>query len=430
MRSAKRSDVEGREDGPSTVDNREQACQASLPPVRVLYVIDTLEVGGAERSLLQLCEHVDRARVEIIVCSIYPGDALRDDFERLGIRVIQLNLPGKYRFLRAIGRLRHVIRRVRPDLVHTTLFRADQIGRIAARLVGVPVMSSFVNIPYDRARTECNPHVKLWKLRALQICDRLTARLATSFHAVSATVRKINCRDLHIPLESVAVVHRGRDTEKKIVGDPNALRQELGVARDAPLILNVGRLVDQKGQRYLIEAMPRVLQHYPDAVLLIAGDGVLRDELVSLANSQHVAEQVRFLGHRHDTDVLLKSANCFAFPSLYEGMPGSVVEAMVAECPIVATDIAVVRELITDRETGLLAGVKESLPLAEGIIRMLSDRELSASVARQARDRVCREFDIRRIALQMEELYWQQGAQTHNGGAVNKAVNHLAIQEK
>ena len=391
-------------------------CSRQSTIVNILYVIDTLEVGGSERSLLQIARRLDRDRYELVVCSLYAGTALRREFEAAGIRVVALGLPGKYRFPEAFLKLRHVVRNERPDLIHTTLFRADQVGRAVGRWLGIPVVSSFVNLSYDPSRLEGNPHVNRHKLAGLRMLDTFSARWVTRFHSVSGAVRDANCRDLKVDRNRVTVVPRGREIDdfgQIPASQTEALRRSLATEDAFPCIVNVGRLVDQKAQRSLIEAMVPVVAEYPRAKLLIAGEGRLRASLETLIQQLGLQENVSLLGHRTDIPQLLQLADCFAFPSIYEGLPGSVVEAMLSGCAIVAADIPVLREVVTHGQTGLLVPAKDAAALGGAILRLAKDRELASELAQNARSAARERFDIRQVVKQTEEMYRQvlQGSQ-------------------
>jgi glycosyltransferase involved in cell wall biosynthesis len=379
-------------------------------PVAILYVIDTLEIGGTEQSLLHLCRHLDRARFRPLICRLYAGSALDPEFNLAGVRVISANVGGKYGFAAGFLRLRRLARREQPALVHTMLFRANQVGRAVGRWLRLPVISSLVNVPYDPVRIAIDPTASARKLGMLRRVDALTARWVTRFHAVSAAVRDSNCRHLRIDPERVSVIPRGReigDAPRDRAAVASRLRQELQLPPDAPVVLNVGRLIAQKGQRTLIEALPQVLAQFPAARLLIAGAGPLRAELQSLVDARNLGTQVRLLGSRTDLPELLCLADCFAFPSLYEGLPGAVLEAMLAQCPVVASDIPMLDGIIASEASGLLVPPGDPALLGAAILRVLGQREWARSLAARAYTHARAHFDIRTVTRQIEGLYEQ-----------------------
>jgi glycosyltransferase involved in cell wall biosynthesis len=302
--------------------------------------------------------------------------------------------------VQGVRRLRGVIQTERPSLIHTALFRADQIGRLAGFVTRTPVVSSLVNVSYDRVRLRDNPHLSWWKLRSMQLLDLCSARLVQRFHAVAESVKSANCRHLRLDPRRVTVVYRGRDPDGFA-----APQVPSGQPRSGQQILSVGRLVDQKGHRYLIEALPAILARFPQARLRIAGDGWLRESLAALSRNLGVHHAVELLGTRADVPTLLAEANVFAFPSLFEGLPGVLVEAMLAGCPIVASDLPVARELMQDGFHGRLVAATDPRMLADAIIGLLRDPQRARVMGDKARQLARERFDIRRVVGEMERFY-------------------------
>ena len=374
--------------------------------MKVLYLIDTLEMGGSEQSLLSILSRFKK--IKPLVCHVYPGETLKPAFEAAGIPVISLNVPGRYNFHRAIGQVTKLLRAEQPGLLHTTLFRADVIGRTAGRLARIPVLSSFINEPYHPDRWATISTTRQLKLKAVQLIDRLTARWACHFIAVSEPTRAANCRALDIPPEKVTVIYRGRDPLPFLTVSAQARhhrRLALGLPLKALILLNVARLLQRKGQNELIQAMPLVLQKFPQAQLLIAGEGHDRPMLETTIEELGLAKAVRLLGRRDDVPELLHLADLFVFPSYYEGHPGSLVEAMLAAKPIVASDIPVHREAIVDRETGRLVPARNPQAIAQGIIWMLEHSVEAERMGVQAQQTALERFQIDQIAAQHEALY-------------------------
>jgi glycosyltransferase involved in cell wall biosynthesis len=388
--------------------------------MKVLYLIDTLETGGSEQSLLNILSWFKQ--VKPLVCHIYPGETLKPAFEAAGIPVISLNISGRYNFHRAIDQVTMLLRVEQPDLLHTTLFRADVIGRTAGRLSHIPVLSSFINEPYHPDRWATISTTRRLKLKAVQLIDRLTARWACHFIAVSEPTRAANCRALGIPPEKVTVIYRGRDPLSFLTVSFQAKyyqRLALGLPLEAPVLLNVARLLQRKGQNELIQAMPLVLQKFPHAQLLIAGEGHDRPMLEATIKKLGLAKAVRLLGRRDDIPELLHVADLFVFPSYYEGHPGSLVEAMLAARPIVASDIPVHREAIVDRETGRLVSARNPQAIAQGVIWMLDHSIEAERMGIQAQQTALERFQIDRIAAQHEALYERVvSSQAQNGKIV------------
>jgi glycosyltransferase involved in cell wall biosynthesis len=187
--------------------------------------------------------------------------------------------------------------------------------------------------------------------------------------------------------------------------DKAAKRASLGVPPSAPLIGTVGRLTLQKGYHILLEAVPMVLQHYPDAHFLIVGTGDLATALQEQAQRSGLEKQVHFTGARNDVEELFAIFDLFVSSSLWEGLPTVILESMAAGVPVVATRVSGSTELVNEGVTGLLADSDDSQSLAQAILSMLNDSNLAQSMAASARAYVHQHFGITAIARQHAELY-------------------------
>ena len=347
-------------------------------PRTFLFVINSLGAGGAERSLADILPHLPGNEVRpIVVCFKSLDVGFEQEVRRAGTEVIIL--PGRNKSM-LVRQLRKIIKRERPSLLYTALFDAHVVGRLAAIGTGVPVLSNLTNVAYDPARY-ADPNVNARKLRLLRVIDAWTARhLTAHFHAVSSAVKESAVEHLGISPDDVTVVYRGRGRGR--LGMPGverraAVRASLGIDADAPVVITVGRREYQKGQRYLIEAVPDLLAHHPDLVVLIAGrDGHASQQLANLAASLGVEEVVRFLGHRSDIGDLLAAADVFVFPSVYEGLGGASLEALAMGLPLVVSDIAALREVVSADENGTLVPPGDAGSLADAISELLRDPDL------------------------------------------------------
>jgi glycosyltransferase involved in cell wall biosynthesis len=390
--------------------------------MKILHLIDTLEVGGAEKSLLDIYRRFHTT--DVVMCHIYPGDRLKSQYEEAGIRVLSLNVQGKYGFPAAIRKVTGVIQREKPDLVHTTLYRSNLIGRILAPRLHLPLINSIVNDSYTPARWKNLSYSGRLKLGIVQWVDRLTAPRVDSFIANSHSVKEGVCSALHIPPAAVHVIHRGRNGHQFARSSSEALaalRAELGFNENQFILLNVARLLQRKGQTELMQAMRQVVNTIPQAHLLIAGEGPFREHLEQLRAGLGLEDHVTLLGYRSDVPALLDIANVFVFPSHYEGHPGALVEAMFSQKPIVASDIEVHRETITDRKTGLLVPCEDMNSIAQAILWLFHHPADAAQLGVQAREEAMARFHIDNIAMQFE-TYCQELSDAHSSGRSKTAT--------
>jgi glycosyltransferase involved in cell wall biosynthesis len=307
----------------------------------------------------------------------------------------------------AARRAVQLLRMRRPDLVHTTLFEADLTGRIASVAARVPVVSSLVNTAYGPEQL-ANPALRRWKLRGAQALDAVTARRVARFHAVSTSVADVMAARLRIARDRIDVIPRGRDAEELGVRTSErraAARAALRAGHGDPVVLAIGRQEYQKGFDVLLRAFVTVRSNNPRARLLVAGrDGNETRSLVGLVEQLQLQPAVTFLGERCDVPELLCAADVFAFPTRWEGMPGTVIEAMALEAPIVASDIAPVREVLGDDRSARLVAPDDVEQLAHAIHATLHDDSVQDHTA-VARARFLERFTIEGVADEMVRFY-------------------------
>lgn len=382
---------------------------------RVYYVIDSLGAGGAERSLAELLPVFLQQGLDIsIICLKRLEVGFEADVRSHG---------GKLRFLsdgprwRKVFELRRMLLMEQVDLVHTTLFEANLIGRLAAVGTGIPVLTSLVDTAYDRVHLR-DPNVRRSRLRAVQLVDAYCARLMTThFHAITGAVKDSAVRNLGIREQRITVIERGRSRSR--LGDPGVerrleARRRLGLCPDAEVLLSVGRQEYRKGQRYLLEAVEPLMRSYPRLVLLMAGrPGQMTEQLSALAAELGIDRRVWFLGHRTDVPDLLAAADLFVFPSLSEGLGGAVLEAMAMGVPIVASDLPALREVMEDGRCGLLVEPASPPALTAAIARLLEDDAAREQLGTSGRAMFNDRFTIERSAERMLELYHALASPRH-----------------
>ncbi len=376
--------------------------------LHVLFVQNSLGAGGAERSLAELLAGLTARGVRATVALLCrQSEGVEREVREQGVDVRLL--PAGH--LARVRDLRRLIAEVRPDLVHTTLFDADIAGRLAA-IGGPPVLSSIVNTSYDPIRVAADPNVGRLKLALVRAVDGWTARhLADHFHAISRTVAAAAVEALGIDATRVSVIARGRDPER--LGQPSPerraeVRRRLGLDDDDEVVVNVGRQEYQKGQVYLLEAAAALVGRRPRLRVLVAGRrGHASEDLERRCRDLGLDGRVRFLGHRDDVADILAAADLFAFPSLFEGLGGALIEAMALELPIVASDLEVFHEVVDPGGNALLVPARRPNALASAIERLLDDSNLRASYAARSREIFCERFSTDQATTSMLMLYQQ-----------------------
>ena len=382
-----------------------ESCSSDADEMRVIQIIDSLAPGGAETSLLELTPHMVGLSVDLEVVVLHDRPGLADQVRHAGATVTVLG--GGSRPSKVANAVR-LLQSRRPDLVHTTLFESDVIGRLGARVAGVPVVSSLVSTPYGPAHL-AEPGHKPARLRAAQLVDMTTARLTARFRAVSVAVKDAYVERLHIRSDLVDVIPEGRDPERlgtRSAERRTAARDGLGVGPDEPVVLAVGRQDPAKGIEVLIRAAAELRHTVPGVRTFVAGGpGRSSAEIGSLIRDLQLEESVTLLGHRTDVPELLCAADVFALPSLREGIPGVLQEAMALSVPIVASDIGPVREALGGSDQAELAVPGDPLDLSRAVAAVIANPHKGFERAQLARARFLDEFDIRSVAPRILDFY-------------------------
>ena len=353
----------------------------------VAIVIEALGRGGAERLLVDTARLISRSRFTLRVYTLF--EARRDYAEvlaQLGIPETCLVIAGSQRIGAGVLRLRACLRREPADLVHTHLFAANIVGRIAARLQGIPVVSSYHDADYEPVVRLGNPSLGPGKQAFLRMLDLVTARIANAHAiAVSDYVASSVRRRLRFTAARTTTIPNAVDTAT-FCPDPHRraeTRRSLGIPDDEPIVLCVGRMTLQKGQQTLIRAM--ALARVSDAHLLLVGDGPQKGALVELAREVGLADRARFLGTRPDVPDLLRAADILVLPSLHEGFGLVVAEAMASGTPVIASQVGPLPEILSHGETGLLVPPDDPTMLARAVAQLAADSKRRHEIADRAR---------------------------------------------
>lgn len=348
-------------------------------PIRILHVRVDGVFGGVERLILDYLRLLDRERFDSVVAPLMNEALLAEGAKELGIPVEFV--PMRSRFDRsAAQRLEHIIRERDIDLAIAYGIRADCTVSRAARNAGIPWISDVQTlIYYDYA----NPiqgrlfyHLDRWFLRSADAIKLCAGYIKTP---LSSGVLKL--RNLVILPNAVTLP----DADEG--GDVTRLREALGLSERSPVILCAARLMQHyKGQNYLIQAVPGLLEKFPDLVVLLAGTGCDERRLQALAERLGVSDRVRFIGFRDDVPDLLRLTSVYVCPSTHEGLPFSILEAISRKVPVVATSVGGIPELLAEWSPENLIPSRQPNLLAQAITRVLSNPS-------EAKQTACRGFE-------------------------------------
>ncbi|HWE38652.1 MAG TPA: glycosyltransferase [Isosphaeraceae bacterium] len=361
--------------------------------LRVLQLIPTLDRSGAEKQMVVLARGLPRERFEVEVAALTRLGPLEADLRAAGLPVTLIGKRLKADPM-ALARLAAFMKARRFDVLQTWIFAADVYGRLAARRAKVPVV-----VTNEMA-------VDLWKGRVQRAIDRRLARRTDRVVGNSNAVVDFY-RRLGIPDEKLACIPSGIEDLIPPAADPAEVRRSLGLAPDAQVAIFVGRLAPQKAVDDLVTALD-LLQHVRPALRTwIVGDGPLRTRLEETARAFRLDldGRVRFLGQRDDVPALLAAADLLVLPSLYEGLPNVVLEAMQFGKPVVATSAPGTTEVVADGLTGLLVPVHRPQDLARAIRAVIDDPAFARRLGDAGRARIAAEFRAATMVGRFAELY-------------------------
>lgn len=369
---------------------------------RVLYLVTSSGVGGTELALWQLLRHLDRTRWNPALVSLKPLGEGAARIRDLGIETLTLGVSdetgpyGSFETLLAGRRLPRLLGGRRFDIVHAFLFRANLLSRLAAPRLGRPPLVNAVRVTPE----EESP----WMRRV----DRWTAPRVARFHLQSEALAAGLRARLGVGRERCAVIPNGiplADADAALAAARPGARTAMGLFRTDLAVACVGRLHRQKGLSVLLAAFHALLQTVPTARLLLAGDGPERRALEAAVDALRLRPFVRFLGTVPSSWELLAAADLFALPSLWEGMPNALLEAMAAGLPVVATAVGAVPEMVAAGTEGLLVPPGDAAALAQALAGLAADPQGRRELGRMARQRVERDFRIEATVAGVERLY-------------------------
>lgn len=364
------------------------------PRTKVLFVSVHLNYGGAEVGLLTTLKNIDRDRFDCTVVSIEKKGVIGEAIERLGFKVIYLDARARLFNIGLVMKMIGVLRKEKPDILHTSLFYANFFGRAAALFRRPAVILTEERSMYTEKRFY---HVAI---------DRALSAITDKIVVCSDSVLRFTVNQEGIAGDKFRLMYNAVDTERFNVSETrDALRDGYGFSKEDFIIGSVGTLIPKKGHRFLIEALSGLINEAPRIKLLMIGAGESAAELTGFAKARGVNERVVFLGSREDVPQLMKSMDVFVLPSLQEGFPRTIVEAMYSGLPVIASDISGVPEIISDGENGLLVPPGDVSALAGRISALYRDPDLRKRLGENARKRVENGCLPRDYVPRLEGLY-------------------------
>ena len=382
--------------------------------MKVFFTLDTLSIGGTERSTLDIVSHFSKT-TQVKVIYFYNGHELKEAYEQAGIPLHFVGLPTRKSYIKGIKELVKIIRTEKPDIIVSSIFRADLLSRIACFITGTTIIGTFVNDSYGDIRVEEHKKRKTYiKFIYSWSLDKLTSFVPKYWIANCKSIAFSNAKALGIKIDKLKVIYRGRDTAKFPVWQAPALNGKMK-------FVFVGRLMERKGLYELLEVAKMLHEEKLNFQLDIFGGGNMQSELQKIIDNNGLQNAITLHGTVQQGWKKIYEGHCFVFPSWYEGFSGSLVEAMITGIPIIASDISMNKEAVTDGKTALLFKVKDKQQLFDCMKKVITNYDDVFMLGKNAREEALARFDIKIIANQYEGFL---------KSVVNKKVDTTLLLQK
>jgi glycosyltransferase involved in cell wall biosynthesis len=381
-----------------------------MPPLNIVHVCDHLgwegsRMHGVKRLFAWMIPRFDRERFHVSLISLRRKDLSEDTLEQFGIDVTYL---ARHRFDPAtFPALLKVLRAKRADVLHMHGYGATTFGRLCAWRMGVP------SILHEHANHTDTPWFQ-------KVADRLLAPHTDLAIAVSESTAEFTTRARLMPKEKTKVVYLGAPLDEfarpRTADDIAAARRSLGIAPGELAIGTITRLMPSKGNQFLVEAIPALVARHPTLRAFVIGEGELRADLEAQASALGLGDRLVFAGFQRDVAAVLSALDIVVFPSLWEGTPLTVFEALAMGKPIVATDADGLLDVLTNERDALVVPRRDASRLSAAVTRLIEDPDLAARLGAGAR-RTGATYDIGAFVRKMERLYvmLHESAEAHLG---------------
>ncbi|MEZ4835037.1 MAG: glycosyltransferase family 4 protein [Caldilineaceae bacterium] len=358
--------------------------------------------GGAERHTLQLALGL-HARPDFRVSVVGPYHNNPEMHRRLcdaEIARYDVDLADKRGIAETLYRLASVVRRENVDLIHTHIRNADMVGILVGTATRRPVIATI----HGRTGPLWGDHVPLRSATIKWLHSRLLRYGTRRIVAISHFIKQFSMEDLHLPAHKFAVIHNASGAEAAPSVDLSALRQNLHLPADAPIVSLIGGLTRQKGAHHFLHMAQLVLGQIPNAHFLVVGEGDREDELKALAQSLGLAGAVHFTGKRNDVPALLQLTSVLAMTARDEGFGRVITEAMAARRPVIAFAHGAIPEIVAHEESGYLIPYADVPLLAQQMVALLNDPERQQAMGEAGRRRLLSHFSTERFVSATAQL--------------------------
>lgn len=364
-------------------------------PLKVLHLLTTMPVGGAEDLVAAIVRGLDPRRFTLAVATLGPPGPVGQELRDQGYKVVSLGLDIKSTATWGVAAaVRRRLQADRPDILHTHLYHSNLYGRLGALGLGLTGVVAAVHNSYSRVKF----HRRLWNFVLGWTADRVLVGSAQVWQDVRRYDGVPASRLLLLPY-GIALAELNPPLSRK------EARERLGLSAKNLVIGAVGRLEKQKGHAHLLAALPELRRQIPELAVLLVGEGRRQEDLRRQVRDLGLEGTVRFLGTRRDLPEIYRALDLFVQPSLWEGLPLALLKAMGAGLPVVATRVSGSREAVVDGVNGCLVEPGDPQALARAILDLHRHPETRRRLGEAARRTVAEKYSLEAMLRRLEELY-------------------------
>ena len=361
--------------------------------MKVFFVIDSLANSGTEKSLLDIITNFSN-KVNVTVIYLNEIDTLNEQYSSANINTHRLN--NSTTFLSAFLVLIKYIKKEKPDIIVSSLFKSNILCRLCCLFTKTKIVGTFVSDSYSKFRINALSIKQKISFLFVKQIDSITAHIPKGYISNSASIKISNCKALNIKKNKVTVIYRGRNSNKIVEWkQPNI---------DSFTFIIIARVLQTKGYEELIDALSLICKKHKSVQLQIFGDGIYSNVLKQKIQSLNLINNVQFNGNVIDAWQYLYNANCFIFPSWYEGLSGSLIEATMTGIPIIASNISMNKEVISNCQNAIMHKVKDAKSIADCMDDMIINYSKYTSYTSNTRSYAINRFDIQKIANKYEQF--------------------------
>ena len=388
-----------------------------MKKTRIIHIITRLDKGGSAETTLQVVSLLNRERYEVFLAhglslesnmGVMEQEVLARDLslaEKRGIRVF--SIPSLLRRLSlkndllAFFSIYRLIKRIKPHIVHTHTSKAGVLGRLAACLARVPII---IHTPHGHVFHSYYGYIMT---KIIVLVERILSLMTDKITALTDRERDEHLEQGVASIEKYVIIHSGVMLQQIMNTniDVETGKKEFDIPQNSNVIGVVGRLVPIKGHKYLVSAAKRIIKEFGSTVFVFVGDGYLEARLQRQAESLGVRKNIIFAGWRNDVIKILGLFDVLVLPSLNEGMGKVLIEGMALGKPIVASSVGGIIDLVKNGDNGILVPPRDSDALAEAILKLIRNKNLTQELGKNGKSKVYPEYDTFVMIRQIEDLY-------------------------